>query len=106
MPTYLLSVVKSYRISSFIKYSKLRHLHTKSTSSEHVMHDHIICIKVKRVYLYASVLSVLLSVKQALIKSQIQCTVYISHYFRIYHCLYCFTVKEDIHSSSINMQEP
>lgn len=36
-----------------------------------------------------------LSVKPARIKSHIQCTVYISHYFRIYHCFSSFTMKED-----------
>lgn len=72
-------MVKSHRISSFIKYSKLRDLHRKSTSSEHIIHGGIIRIKVPGIYSYANVLSVLLSVKGALIQSQIQCTVYISH---------------------------
>lgn len=73
-----LCVVKSHRLSSFIKYSKLRHLHRKSTF-EHMIQRGIICIKVPGIYSYASVFSVLLSVKWALIQSQIQCTVYISH---------------------------
>lgn len=58
-----LCVVKSHRISSFIKYSKLRHLHRKSTSFEHIIQGVIICIKVPGIYSYASVFSVLLSVK-------------------------------------------
>lgn len=76
--TMHLCVVKSHRISSFIRYSKLRHLHRKLTSSEHIIHGGIICIKVPGIYSYANVFSVL-SVKWALIQSQIQCTVYISH---------------------------
>lgn len=55
MPT--VCVVKSCHFSSFIKYSKLRHLH-KSTF-EHVIQRGIICIKVPGVYSYASVFSVL-----------------------------------------------
>lgn len=69
--------VESHRISSFIRYSKLRHLHRKSTS-EHMIQRDFICIKVPGAYSYASVFSVP-SVKWALIQSQIQCTVYISH---------------------------
>lgn len=61
----------------FITYSKLRHLHRKSTS-EHMIQRDVICIKVPGTYCYASVFSVL-SVKWALIQSQIQCTAYISH---------------------------
>lgn len=63
MQTCQLSMVKSHRISSFIKYSKLRHLHRKSTSFEHIIQGGIICIKVPGIYSYASVFSVLLSVK-------------------------------------------
>ena len=76
--TMHLCVVKSHRISSFIRYSKLRHLHRKLTSFEHIIHGGKICIKVPGIYSYANVFSVL-SVKWALIQSQIQCTVYISH---------------------------
>lgn len=65
-----LCMIKSHRISSFIKYSKLRHLHRKSTSSEHIIQGGFICIKVPGTYSYASVFSVLLSVKWALIQSR------------------------------------
>lgn len=59
MQTCQLCVVKSHRISSFIKYSKLRHLHRKSISFEHMIQGGIICIKVPGIYSYANVFSVL-----------------------------------------------
>lgn len=47
-------MVKSHRISSFIKYSKLRHLHRKSTSSEHIIQGGIICIEVPGTFMQMS----------------------------------------------------
>lgn len=52
-------VVESHRISSFIKYSKLRHLHRKSTSLGHIIQGGMICIKVPGIYFDAIVFSVL-----------------------------------------------
>lgn len=55
----LLRRIKSHRISSFIKYSKLRHLHRKSTSVEHIIQGGNNMHKVPGTYSYASVFSVL-----------------------------------------------
>lgn len=66
-----------------ITYSKLRHLHRKKKNRQHGIQCGIVCIKVPGIYiLYASLFSVLHSMRGALVSEPIQCKVYIISSFQ------------------------